>query len=290
MDATDPVLAKLEAIEAKLDYVVGRQRYVEELVRDMTPVAREASTHLAGVLADAEARGWFALGREAVGLVDRLATAYGPDEVHALSEHVVQLAEVIRGVTQPGVLDFAADATEAVAHADDLDRVGPLGLAKATADADVQRGLAVALEVLRHLGQARTAAPRRARPAPVPDAPVPKAPEACELPAPPPAPDEVVTWNGHRFTAEGYLLDREAWSDDLARAMAEGLGLTLTDAHWQVLRWAREEHARTGATPNVRRLGAGSGADTRALYTLFPPTPGKTVAMIAGLPKPVGCL
>ena len=66
--------------------------------------------------------------------------------------------------------------------------------------------------------------------------------------------------------------------------------LTLTDAHWQVIEWARGERAEHGASPNIRRLSVGTGVPVRDLYALFPARPGVLVAMLAGIPKPGGCL
>jgi tRNA 2-thiouridine synthesizing protein E len=297
------LLARLDAIDAKLDYVVERQEYVEDLVREMTPVLREAMNAMAGEMQGWEERGWFAMGKEMVGLFDRLAAAYGPDDVREFSDHVVQIVDTVRNVTQPDVLDFANDATDVLHHADEMQPVGPLGMAKATADADVRRGMAVALQILKQLGQVSgSASDGTRRPAPTPSA---KAKPASSKPAasaaarpavattPKPAADvlgEVVEWQGRRFSAEGYLLDVEAWDEALATAMAEGLGITLTDEHWTVLRWARQDYLEHGASPNVRRVATGSGAGTQRVYQLFPGTPGKHIAMVAGIPKPVGCV
>jgi tRNA 2-thiouridine synthesizing protein E len=57
-----------------------------------------------------------------------------------------------------------------------------------------------------------------------------------------------------------------------------------------VLRWIRQDFLATGASPNVRRVAGGSGVGTRRMYELFPRTPGKTAAMLAGVPKPIGCV
>lgn len=270
------LLRRLEALDAKLDYVVERQRYVEELVRDMTPVAREALSAMAGRLAEWEDRGWMALGAELLGLAERAADAFRPEDARELSDTVVRVLETVR-------------------DAERMDPVGPLGVIGASREEDVQRGLAVALEVLRQLGRAGRGMPDHAQPPSRSEHAVrtPRPPVAARQsarPASPPPAAEVVVWEGLRFTAEGFLLDRDAWSRELAEKMAAGLGLTLTDAHWEVLLWARQDHASTGASPNVRRVASGSGVGTRRMYELFPGTPGKTTAMLAGIPKPVGCL
>ena len=46
--------------------------------------------------------------------------------------------------------------------------------------------------------------------------------------------------------SEGYLLDLNDWSEAFAQALAAQEGLTLTDAHWEVIRFLRtyyHEHA-----------------------------------------------
>lgn len=302
-DTESRLLARLDTIEAKLDYVVERQAFVEDMVREMTPVVREAMTAMAGNLQTWEDRGWFAMGKELVHLFDTLAQAYGPDDVHELSGHVVQIVDTVRNLTQPEVLDLANEATEVLHRADEVQPVGPWGMAKAAGDKDVQRGMAVAVEILRHLGQASAQA-KGAGPAPVrraePSA-TPAPPRAADAPAAPTAPaeratltpqatPEVVEWQGRRFSGDGFLLDTDRWDEPLATAMAAGLGLTLTEDHWVAIRWARADYLAHLASPNVRRVATGSGLGTQKIYQLFPGTPGKTIAMIAGVPKPVGCV
>lgn len=295
MDAE--LIARLDALDAKLDYIVERQRFTEEFIRDMTPVGREAMTAIAARMAEWEARGWFTLGNELVALFDRVANAYGPEDVRDFSESIVQILDTVRNVTQPDVLELANEATDVLHHAEDVKPVGPLGVVGAVGDRDVQKGLGVALEILRHLGKAREAAqaPRRERPAPKAKAPEPAAPSRQAAPKLEPQPlvppaAEVVEWEGRRFTSEGFLLDASTWDEALATKMAAGLGIQLTDEHWAVLRWVRQEHASSGASPNVRKMASGSGVGTKRMYELFPGTPGKTAAMIAGIPKPVGCV
>ena len=41
---------------------------------------------------------------------------------------------------------------------------------------------------------------------------------------------------------------------------------------------------------NIRRITTGSGIPTKELYSLFPRAPAKTVARLAGVHKPVGCI
>ncbi len=90
---------------------------------------------------------------------------------------------------------------------------------------------------------------------------------------------------------DGYLLHSEEWTPEMAPELAHEAGLlTLTDDHWKVLTFCREDAARQGASPGVRRIAQASGVSMKDLYRLFPKGPGKLAARIAGLPKPAGCI
>ncbi len=89
---------------------------------------------------------------------------------------------------------------------------------------------------------------------------------------------------------EGFLTDLDEWDDDLARQLARQIGIELTDAHWRVIRFLREDYRAHGQTPTLRRVTVVGGVPTRDLFVLFPTKPAKKMAYIAGLPKPQGCV
>lgn len=93
-------------------------------------------------------------------------------------------------------------------------------------------------------------------------------------------------------TAAGYLENQEDWSEDLARHMAGLESLELTDRHWDVLRYLREEYfGNNEHQPNTRVIVKamaeqwGEGVDQKQLYDLFPGDPSKQAGRIAGLPE-----
>lgn len=101
------------------------------------------------------------------------------------------------------------------------------------------------------------------------------------------------TVEGHRFTVnpEGFFTNRDDWNEELARILAELVGIDpLTDAHWKALAFMRQDAAATGVTPTLRRMQAVGGFDVKELFRLFPGKPAKKMAYLAGLPKPVGCV
>lgn len=91
--------------------------------------------------------------------------------------------------------------------------------------------------------------------------------------------------------ADGYFEDPNAWSEEMAEELARGEGIDhLTEEHWQVIKFMRDEFARKGTGPTVRVLAKTSGVSMRQLYELFPGGPAKVAAKIAGIPKPRGCI
>ena len=90
---------------------------------------------------------------------------------------------------------------------------------------------------------------------------------------------------------EGFFAHPEQWTEEMAPELARREGIeTLSDQHWQVIRFMRSEYLTKGTGPTVRLLGKVSGVSVKELYQLFPKGPAKIAAMIAGIPKPRGCI
>lgn len=93
------------------------------------------------------------------------------------------------------------------------------------------------------------------------------------------------------LNAEGFLTNASEWTPGVAEEIAKETGIgALNDKHWQVITFCREDAAREGQPPGVRRIAKLSGVEMKELYQLFPKGPGKLAARIAGLPKPQGCI
>ncbi|QTF08843.1 sulfurtransferase TusE [Brenneria izadpanahii] len=97
--------------------------------------------------------------------------------------------------------------------------------------------------------------------------------------------------------AQGYLMNSADWNEALASVLAEQEGISLTDAHWEVVRFVRAFYLEFNTSPAIRMLvkamaqkyGEEKG-NSRYLYRLFPKGPAKQATKIAGLPKPVKCI
>ena len=93
-----------------------------------------------------------------------------------------------------------------------------------------------------------------------------------------------------RTTPEGYLLDANDWTPELAQQLAAQAGIALTEAHFRVIEFCRSDYAKTGVAPGIRRITKTGGIPTKELYQLFPGGPGKLASKISGLPKPSSCV
>ncbi len=91
---------------------------------------------------------------------------------------------------------------------------------------------------------------------------------------------------------QGFLLDAN-FSDEVVKAIAAAEQIELTDDHWKVVAYLRDEYREHGHTPNFRNMLKGlvdvlPGCDSKALYDLFPVGPAKQGCKVAGLPQPLG--
>jgi tRNA 2-thiouridine synthesizing protein E len=96
---------------------------------------------------------------------------------------------------------------------------------------------------------------------------------------------------------EGYLRSLSDWSPEVAQAIANNEGITLSEAHWEIL-WLLRDFYQTfelspAMRPLVKYIGQHLGTDKgRSIYLmqLFPGSPAKLSSKLAGLPKPDNCL
>ncbi|EME3968943.1 TusE/DsrC/DsvC family sulfur relay protein [Vibrio fluvialis] len=97
--------------------------------------------------------------------------------------------------------------------------------------------------------------------------------------------------------AQGYLLDYTLWEEGMIDILAQDEGLTLTDAHLEVVHFVRNFYEEFKTSPAIRMLvkamekehGPEKG-NSKYLFKLFPKGPAKQATKLAGLPKPAKCL
>ena len=91
-------------------------------------------------------------------------------------------------------------------------------------------------------------------------------------------------------TDNGYLEDPNAWNEDVAKVIAAGEGIEMTQEHWDVVQYLRDEHFNNaGNEPNERtilkEMGKkwGKKVSSKDMYMMFPQMPSKQGRKIAGL-------
>ncbi|HAC15899.1 MAG TPA: sulfur relay protein DsrC [Bacteroidetes bacterium] len=88
---------------------------------------------------------------------------------------------------------------------------------------------------------------------------------------------------------EGYMLQPDQWNKEIAEAIASELGIKLTNKHYEVINYLREQYA-AGNALTIRKVGQSGITDIKGLYVLFPKGPLKYSSKIAGIPKPASCV
>jgi tRNA 2-thiouridine synthesizing protein E len=88
---------------------------------------------------------------------------------------------------------------------------------------------------------------------------------------------------------EGYLVNPGDWDEAVAKDLAKELNIELTDKHWEVVKWLRQQH-ESGAEMTIRKVGKSGLVDIKGFYELFPGGPLKNASKIAGLARPTSCV
>lgn len=94
-------------------------------------------------------------------------------------------------------------------------------------------------------------------------------------------------------TPTGFLENQEDWNEEIAHAIAAEEGIELTERHWAVINFLRDQFFNNGGVqPNTRTMVKGMAGvwdgekvEAKTLYELFPRDPSKQGGRIAGLPE-----
>ena len=89
---------------------------------------------------------------------------------------------------------------------------------------------------------------------------------------------------------DGYLLDMNAWTPEIAKAMAETDGYELDETRWEQICQARQYYEEFNTVPPIRKFAKYINQDKKALFDLWLTGPMKPITKYGGLPKPTGCV
>jgi tRNA 2-thiouridine synthesizing protein E len=92
---------------------------------------------------------------------------------------------------------------------------------------------------------------------------------------------------------DGFLLNRNDWSEEVMHQLAASDGITLNEHHINYIIKARNMYENDGVVPPIRVFAKAVGIQDRGakeLYALFETGPMKRICKWGGLPKPTGCV
>ncbi len=110
---------------------------------------------------------------------------------------------------------------------------------------------------------------------------------------------QTLTINGKAIPLDrdGNLCDLADWNPDVAEALAAQAGIDMTAAHWEIVHLLRQFYQTYALSPAMRPLSKYvrqqlGEEQARSIYlmSLFPGSPARLAAQIAGLPRPANCL
>jgi tRNA 2-thiouridine synthesizing protein E len=89
---------------------------------------------------------------------------------------------------------------------------------------------------------------------------------------------------------DGYLVDPDNWTPEIAKAMAAADEVELDDVKWEQIEKAREYYDENGVVPPIRKFSKYIGADQKEMFKMWMTGPMKPITKYGGLPKPTGCV
>jgi uncharacterized protein YjgD (DUF1641 family) len=149
---------KLARHRPQMEMLLDQMDGVTDLVNIMNPIAKEGFDKLTSVLTELEQKGYFAVTRGGVRLMDKVVTSISEEDLNQMSDNVGLVLNLVKGMGQPEILNFMNSTFEAA----EIEVKKPVNnsmfaIMGQLNDPDVRRGLALTLRVLRVVGaQAET--------------------------------------------------------------------------------------------------------------------------------------
>lgn len=92
-------------------------------------------------------------------------------------------------------------------------------------------------------------------------------------------------------TENGYLVDVNDWTKEIAAEIFKEEDIDPTEEHWDVIDYVRDQVIEEGAEPNERGIMKAMGkkwgrkVTSKDMYQMFPGMPSKQGLKIGGLPQ-----
>jgi uncharacterized protein YjgD (DUF1641 family) len=125
----------------------------QDLMDEVGPLSKEVVRDLVDRLQLWEERGYFRVARGGVQLLDRVAEHATEEDIAGLADNITRILDTVKQTTQPEMLQLARSAAGVLQKKNGgaPPPVGLFGMVKAMRDPEVQAGMGVLVELLRHV-------------------------------------------------------------------------------------------------------------------------------------------
>lgn len=140
-----------------LERLLAQLESVSELADTMMPLSDQAFAKAVDALATMEQKGYFMFAQGGMQIMDNVVTSFTPDDVKKLGDNIVLILNVVKGMTQPEIMNFVHNTLlVAEKQMEQPVDISYPALLKQMRDPAVRRGLALTMRVMHVIGTQAT--------------------------------------------------------------------------------------------------------------------------------------
>lgn len=151
-DAVIGLLIHLAEAAPRLERSVDTLVSVGELAAEVGDVGGPVFESLIGRLDVLGQRGYFTFAAGALGVLDRIVTSFGEDDLEQLGDNVVLIMQTVKEMTQPEIMQMMQRTVRIVRDGEQPEKLGLFRLLREMRDPEVKLGMYRAISLLRGLG------------------------------------------------------------------------------------------------------------------------------------------
>jgi uncharacterized protein YjgD (DUF1641 family) len=138
-----------------LTWSVDQLKNLIDFLRTVEPLLKSAVPQAIFFLDQLERQGVFQVLTHMLGVLEKVADTYTPEDIEQISDGLVPLVGVVKKLTAPEALNLLDKAAEVPARVDlsQAKAVGPFGMLFALGNSEVKQGMGVVLELTKALSQ-----------------------------------------------------------------------------------------------------------------------------------------
>ena len=138
-----------------LTWSVDQLKNLIDFLRTVEPLLKSAVPQAIFYLDQLERQGVFQIFSSMLGVLEKIAETYTPEDIEQIGQGLVPLVGVAKKLTAPEALNLLDKAAEVPARVDlsQAKAVGPFGMLFALGNSEVKQGMGVVLELTKALSQ-----------------------------------------------------------------------------------------------------------------------------------------